>query len=179
MCNKKCCLFTKMTDKKALVLITKIGEPFAELPHLPQSLIDFFVDIAPWGVGLGGFFSITSAITSIKFGLGMNPISKFVNFYTGVSPLYFFLTGALQLLIALIAFKAFTPLKDKKLVGWIYIFWSNIVALFSSLLGFIFINGSGVGLLIAIAISWYFLFEIKPAYAAQKKSPVKKKKKTK
>ena len=176
MCNKKCCLFNKMTDKKAIALISKVGEPFKGLPHLPQSLVDFFVSITPWGVGLGGFFSITGAITNLRFGLGMNPMSKIVNFYTGVNPLYFFLTAALQLIMAVIAFKAFSLLRTKKLEGWIYLFWSNAVALSSSVLSFIFLGGSGIGLLIGALIGYYFLFEIKPAYEVKvKKTKTKKK----
>lgn len=167
-------MFNKMTDEKAIALISKIEEPFKGLPHLPQSLIDFFVSITPWAVGLGAFFSTTGAITNLRFGLDMNPMSKIVNFYTGVNPLYFFLTAALQLIMALIAFKAFNLLRAKKLEGWIYIFWSNAVALLSSALSFIFLGGSGMGLLIGTLIGYYFLFEIKPAYEIEKKVASKK-----
>lgn len=175
MCNKKCCLLDKMTGKEAVTLISKVEKPFKDLPHLPQSLIDFFVTITPWGIGLGGFFSITGAITNLRFGLGMNPISKFVGFYTGINPLYFFLTAALQLITAMIAFKAFSLLRERKINGWIYLFWSNVIALLSSIVGFIFLGGSGVGLLIGALIGYYFLFEIKPAYEVKKEKTIAKK----
>jgi hypothetical protein len=162
-------MWEKLTDKKAVAFISKIEDPFKSLPHLPKSLIDFFVKITPWGVGLGAFFSIYGAIGNLGFGLGMNRMSKIINFYSGVNPLYFFLSATLQLMIALIAIKAFSLLRAKKLEGWIYLFWSNSMAILLSILGFVFIGGSGMGLLIGALIGYYFLFEIKPAYKAKAK----------
>lgn len=168
-------MWEKMTDKKARVIIAKVEEPFKSLPHLPESLVDFFVKITPWGVGLAGFLSLTGAITNIRLGLGMNPLSRVIDFYTGVNPLYFFLSAALQLVMVAIAFKAFSLLRSKKIEGWIYLFWSNAIALLETALGLIFLGGSGLSLLIGALIGYYFLFEIKPAYEPKKKVTAKKK----
>ena len=161
-------MWKKLTDKKAREMIAKVEEPFKGLPHLPQSLVDFFVKITPWGVGLGAFFSLMGAFTNLKYGLGMNPLSKVMHFYTGVNPLYFFLTAALQLALAAIAFKAFNLLKIRKMEGWIYLFWSNAIALLESVLSFVFLGGSGMGLLIGTLIGYYLLFEMKSAYEPKK-----------
>lgn len=170
-------MWEKLTDKKARGVITKVGDPFKGLPHLPQYLIDFFVKITPWGVALGAFFSLTGAITNLRWGLGMSPLSKVMSFYAGVNPLYFLLSATLQLAIAAIAFKAFGLLRKLKMEGWIYLFWSNTIALLEAALGFIFLGGSGVGLLIGALIGYYFLFEIKPAYDPKAKKIDSKKKK--
>jgi len=104
-------------------------------------------------------------------------MSKIVNFYAGVNPLYFFLSATFQLVTALIAFKSFNLLRARKLEGWIYIFWSNAIALLLSVLNFIFIGGSGMSLLLGALIGYYFLFEIKPAYEVKKKNKSKTKSK--
>ena len=168
-------MWAKMTDKKARALIAKIEGPFKGLPHLPESFIDFFAKITPWGVGLAGFLSLTGAITNLRLGLGMSPISQVLSFYTGVNPLYFFLSAALQLAMVAIAFKAFNLLRSRELEGWIYLFWSNAIALLETALGLIFLGGSGVSLVIGALIGYYFLFEIKPAYEPKKKTEAKKK----
>ena len=115
-----------LTGKKAQNIIARVEEPFKQLPHLPASLTNFFVKIAPWGVALGGVFSITGAIASLRLSFGMGSISKVINNYLEVSPIYFLLSAVLMLVIAFLAFKAFGPLKERKMEGWIYIFWSNI-----------------------------------------------------
>ncbi len=164
-------MWEKLTDKKARNFISKVEKSFKDLPHLPQGLVEFFVKIAPWGVGLGAFFSLTGAITNFRFGLGMSPMGRVMRYYAGgISPIYFILNGLLQLALAIIAFKAFGLLKDRKIEGWIYIFWSNAIAVLESILGFLFLGGSGMSLLVGALIGYYLLFEMKPAYEPKKKT---------
>ncbi len=169
-------MWEKLTNKKARDVIAKVGDPFKGLPHLPQYLIEFFVKITPWGVGLAAFFSLIGAFTNLRFGLGMNPISKIMNLYVGVNPAYFLLTAVLQLALAALAFKAFALLRNKKIEGWIYLFWSNAIAVLEGLIGLVFLGGSGISLLFGALIGYYLLFEIKPAYEPKKKVEAKKKK---
>lgn len=164
-----------LTDKKARELIAKIEEPFKQLPHLPQSIIDFLVKIAPWGVALGGIFSITGAITNLRLGFGMSSVGRVMKYYLGVSPIYFLLSAVLMFALAFLAFKAFNPLQERKIEGWIYIFWSNVVSVLHSLLGLIFISQAGMSLIIGILLGFYLLFEIKPAYE-KKEAKIKTKK---
>jgi hypothetical protein len=167
-------MWKKLTDKKALKLITKIEEPFKQLPHLPQSLIDFFVKIAPWGVGLGAFFSLTGAINSFQFAFGMGTLSRVMHYYAGINSSYFIIMGILQLALTVLAVKAFNPLKEKKLKGWVYLFWSNTVAIIEFVVGMIFIGGSGFGMALFILMGFYLLFELKPAYEQKAESTKKK-----
>lgn len=164
-----------LTDKKALNLISKVEEPFKQLPHLPKGFVELLVKIVPWGVALGGIFSLTGAISSLRYGFGMSPVGQVMKHYLGVTPIYFILSAVLMLAMAYLAFKAFSPLKEKKMLGWIYIFWSNVVSIVHSLLGLIFLTSSGVSFIFGTIIGFYLLFELKPAYEPKKKETVKKK----
>lgn len=186
MPNQNNDLFSKLTDKDALALITKVESFFKGFPHLPKSISDFLVKITPWGVGLGGFMSLMGGISNLRHGLGFGVVSRFINLYVGVSPIYFLILAVIQFLLAVLAFKAFNYLRETKLTGWIYIFWSNILSLVEYLLTLIFMGGSTLGFLLGAVLGFYFLFEIKPSYtgkqvtkekrAVKEKQTVKKKK---
>jgi len=153
-----------LTNKKAQELIAKVEDPFKQLPHLPQSITDFFVKIVPWGAALGGIFSVTGAITNFRLGFGMNTVGRVMRHYLGVNSAYFLLSAVIMLVLAFLAFKAFTPLRERKIEGWIYIFWSNIVSVIHSILGLIFISQSAIGSIVGVLIGFYLLFEIKASY---------------
>lgn len=165
-----------MTNKSALSLIAKAEKIFTDFPHLPKSLTEFFVKITPWGVGLGAFFSAMGVITNLRLGLGMGSIGRAMNIYIGINPIYFLLTAVLQIILIVIAFKAFNLLRNRKIEGWIYLFWSNAISLVEYALTLIFLGGSAFSLLIGALIGYYLLFEMKPFYEVDK---VKKTSKTK
>lgn len=168
-------LFSKLTNKDALALIEQIGSWFKDLPHLPPAITNFLVTVAPWGVGLGGFLSFVGSINHLGYGLGIGMISS-LNFYAGISPVYFFLLATIQFLLAILAFAAFSYLRERKLTGWIYLFWSNVLSLIEYLLALIFVEGSILAFLLSTAIGFYVLFEIKPSYESETKKTKQEKK---
>lgn len=161
-------MLSTLTSKKTLNAIDKIAKPFKDLPHLPQVIIDFLVTAAPWLVGLGGIFNLFGALSSLKYAFGRSTVSKMMQQYVGLNSTYFLIITVLQLAMAWLAFKAFQPLKEKEIVGWIYVFWSNVVAIAQMIVGLIYLGGSGVGAVVGVLIGLYLLFEVKSSYNGKK-----------
>jgi hypothetical protein len=48
----------KLTDAKAMGFIDQVGDVFKGLPHLPASIIEILVKVAPWLALLGGVLGL-------------------------------------------------------------------------------------------------------------------------
>lgn len=157
-------MLEQLTGPAAMKLISQVEQPFKGLPHLPKGLVDFLVGIAPWLVGLGGILSILAALSS--FGAATGVQSSVWMQLAGVSPVYFVLTGVVELVSGALMLMAFNPLKAKQLKGWVYMFWLQLINIAQMVIGIAFASSSIIGLVIGVAIGMYFLFELKPAYKA-------------
>lgn len=155
-----------LTAPKNVKFIDQVRPTFKNLPHLPQGVIEFLVKIAPWLAGLGGIVGVFSGLgmMSNSLGFGMSWLSQLA----GISPVYYLLSGLLQLVGGGILLLAFNPLKNRTHAGWLLMYWSVIVSTVQSLLPIVFISGafvsSLIGVAIGLAISLYFLFELEAAY---------------
>jgi len=170
-------VFDQLTSKAAMKFISQLEGFFKGLPHLPKSWVKFLVKVTPWLILLGGLINLLGGISSLSIGAGMNSVSRMMNPFLKISPVYFILSGLISLTLAFLAFKAFTPLQDRKLMGWIYIFWASILSAVQSILAIIFSVAGVVGSALGILIGLYVLFEIKGEYDGKKVA--KKEKKTK
>lgn len=152
-----------LTNAKARELVAKVEEPFVKLPHLPQGLINFLVAIAPWLVGLGGLFALFGGISSI---LGSNSLAMmgWVTPLIQINPAYFILSGIVSILVGVLELLAFSPLREKKLEGWMYLFWASVLGIVQSLIGLAFGFSNIIGLVIGTLIGFYILFELKKEY---------------
>ncbi len=153
-----------LTSPEAKKYISRLEEVFSSLPKLPQNFIDFLVRVLPWLVALGGILSALSVISSLRLALGMTPNQELWNEIVKISPIYYYIGAAVQAGAAFLAYLAFNPLKEQKLEGWIYVFWTSILSLVSTAAAIIFASGSIVWSIFWVLVGWYLLFQIKPAY---------------
>ncbi len=158
-----------LTSKKVRGWTDKIGEPFENLPHLPQGLVDFIVKVAPWFVAIGGVFSLLGSLSSLRLAFGRSPAQRWINEFTGFNSTYYLIMAVVQIAYAWLALQAFKPLKERKFEGWLYIFWSNILGLIQTIVGFVYAGGSPVMIALGVALGFYVLYEVRSEYNGQKK----------
>lgn len=154
----------QLNSKKAHAFISKLERAFDKLPEFPDGLIDFIVRLIPFLAILGLIASGLQVFMSIRLlfqVLGRPALSPGELF-----SLYLVLRIALQLLGAYILYRAVRPLLNRQLLGWILLFWNEIINAGNFLLELIFgSGGSGFSLFASIIIALYILFEIKPRYS--------------
>lgn len=158
-----------LTSKKVHGWTDKVGKPFKNLPHLPQGLVDFLVQIAPWFVAIAGVFSLFGSLSSLRWALGRNPARRWVDEFAGLNSSYYVIMAVVQLAMAYLALEAFKPLKERKIKGWLLLFWSNILSLVQGIVGFIYSGGSPVTLVLGVALGLYVLYEVRSEYNGKAK----------
>ena len=154
----------QLTGKEAQSFVGKFEAVFKGLPHLPKGIIDFIVSISPWLAGLGGIGSIYGGLTGLVFSQRRAGMWQYVRAYSGIGNGYFIATAIFSLLTGALMLMAFTPLKNRKLTGWMYLFWVNILGIIQSLMSMVFGYGGLMGVLLSAAVGFYILFEVKKSY---------------
>lgn len=154
----------KLTGKEAQGFVGKFETVFKGLPHLPKGIVEFLVSITPWLAGLGGIGNVYGGLTGLFFSQRRAGMWQYVKAYSGIGNGYFIATSILSLLTGALLLMAFTPLKGRKLNGWMFLFWVNILGLVQSVISMVFGYGGLVGTLIGAAIGFYVLFEVKKSY---------------
>ena len=148
--------------EKTLSIIQKVDSFFIKLPHLPEKLNRAITKIMPWIALIGGIVSAIAVILS--FALALLSLIAFD------LALILEMTGSFLLILlnTLLLIRAFKPLKEKNAVGWIYLFWANVLGIFNSVVNVI--NGeSGILLtVLGVFLGFYLLFEIGPFYTYKK-----------
>jgi hypothetical protein len=132
---------------------------------LPKGLVNFFVSVAPWLAGIGGVLAIFSGLGLLGSWLGWG--ASWWMQLSGLSPIYFLLTGVLQILGGIVLLLAFNPLKMRLVTGWILLFVNMGISLLQSLVALVFAysaSGSLLGTVLGLAIGLYLLFEMRGAY---------------
>lgn len=132
-------MLTQLTDKKAQSFADQIGNVFKGTPHLPQGIVDFLVKIAPWLVVLGGVVNVLSGLSAV---LGGDSYGRMAYRMLGVNSTYFMISGVFAIVLGALYLMAFSPLKEKKMEGWMYMFWAEMLAVVKSVF-VIFFVGSG------------------------------------
>jgi hypothetical protein len=127
---------------------------------LPAGAKDFIVSIAPW---LSLIFGVILVLTSIG-GLGLFGALAPLSMYAGVggSAMWLMVYSVLGIAQGALMVLAFSGLKSKKLAGWNWLFWAEIVGLVSPLVSLRF--GGLLGAVVGAIIGFYFLFQIKSYY---------------
>lgn len=154
----------QLTGKEAQGFVGKFEGVFKGLPHLPKGIVDFLVSVSPWLAGLGGIFGVYGGLTALFFSQRRGAMWQYVETYSGVWSGYFTMTAVFSLLTGALFLMAFSPLKNRKLNGWMLLFWANILSLIQAIASMIFGYGGLIGTLIGAAIGFYVLFEIKKSY---------------
>lgn len=130
---------------------------FSKLPPLPKGATDVIVKIAPW---LALIFGILGVLASIAATGIMTALSPFMVLGGGLGVATGGIVGAvLALVSSVLMLVAFPGLRDRKMAGWRYSFWSEAVSVISSVIAL-----NLVGAVIGGAIGFYILFQIKGYY---------------
>ncbi|MBW7955655.1 hypothetical protein H3C66_02880 [Patescibacteria group bacterium] len=155
----------KLTDAKAMGFIDQVGDVFKGLPHLPSSIVDILVKIAPWLALLGGVLGlIAGPLIGILGSLGsIMTLSPYFMFVTIV-------TMVVTLANSILLLMAFSPLRQQMMRGWVFLFWAQLLSVVDIVLSLLQgQTASIVGGLIGLAIGFYILFEIRGSYKGSPK----------
>jgi hypothetical protein len=158
-------LTDRLTDSEAMSFIAKVEDVFKSFPHLPKGVSEFFVKVAPYLAIIGAVLGLIGGPVVALFGSLASVLS--------LNPVYMLLTivdAVIIIVSSVLLLMAFKPLKDREMKGWIYLFWSEVLSLVSSVVSLFGSLGSGniIGALLGALIGFYILFEMKPFYGANK-----------
>jgi hypothetical protein len=165
-----------LTSKEVKTQTQKIGKIFENFPHLPKRLMEFFVKITPIFLILAAFGLSVSALQNI-FLVGHRGYSYGIFYWNQIPRLYFYLLALVEIITAVVSVLAFQATKERKYEGWLLLFWITVLSVISNILSLIFLGYGILGILLSLAISLYFLFEMEPFYV-EKKAVAKKKSST-
>jgi len=145
-------------NQKIVIMIMKIDKFFFRLPHLPKKFNFFISKIVPWIALLGG---ILGAITvALSFLLTLLSLIAFdLNLIFNMT--WSFL---LVLLNTMFLIKAFKPLRKNDAVGWIYLFWANVLGTINSTINIISGDGQVLLTIFLTLLGFYLIFEIGQFY---------------
>lgn len=138
---------------------------FLGLPHLPKKAVEILVKITPYLVLVFGLFLITGGLRSI---FGAKDFYRIFSFWKGIPPVYFYITGLLQILAGAVSLFIYQPLQNKELRGWFGLLCLTILELIMNLISVFFFRGGFFGLIFSLAISLYLLYEVKSEYGPVK-----------
>lgn len=124
-------------------------------PKLPQSMIDFMVKVGPYLMIISLVFTIPIILFAFGFGALISPLA-FLNIGYGV---HFSLSTIFSVVVMVLQIMAISGLFKRLKSAWNLMFYASLVQALSYLLSFSLGN-----LVIGMAISWYFLFQIRKEY---------------
>ncbi len=137
--------------------IKTLEEWFAKFPPLPTGAKDVLVKVAPWLALIFGVLGVLMALAATGV---MAVLSPFVALGGGLGAAAGgVIGGVLALVSSVLMLLAFPGLRDRRMAGWKYSFYSELVSIVSSLVAF-----NLVGAVIGALIGFYLLFQIKSYY---------------
>lgn len=137
-------------------VIVTVGEQFAKLPALPTNWKEGLVKITPWIAIIFGVLGVVLSIAS--FGI-LTFLSPMVALGGGLGAAASGPLAAIFLFVSsLLLVLAFKGTKDRKYVGWRFLFLSEVVSLVSAVALF------SVGGIFWSLVSFYLLFQIRSYY---------------
>lgn len=134
-----------------------LEEWFAKFPSLPKGATDVIVKIAPWLALIFGILGVLGAIAATGFLAVLSPLMMVGGgFGVAVGGV---LGGILALVSSVLMVMAFPGLRDRRMAGWKWSFYSEVVSVVSSIIAL-----NVVGAAIGALIGFYILFQIKSYY---------------
>ena len=145
-------------NQKVAAVIMKMDQLFIKLPHLPKKLLSFINKVMPWLALVGGIIGGVTVVLSFLLTVLSLIALDFALIMTMAGSLLLVLLNTLFLV------KAFKPLRNNDAVGWIYLFWANILGLVNTTISIV--NGDIFGwqqislTILMTIVGFYLLFEI-------------------
>ena len=156
-------IFDRLSDTQAMKFIDQVGDIFKSLPKLPDSILEFIAKVVP-------YLALLGAILSIIAGPFLTLLGTLGSLLT-LNPVLFFstLVGVAALIAqAVLLFKAFKPLQDREMLGWIYLFWAELLAAVTGILTSLTSPASVVWNIVWTLFWLYVVFQLRPLYADKK-----------
>lgn len=130
---------------------------FAKAPALPPNAKEVLVKIAPWLALIFGILGILAAVSATGLLAVLSPLMVLGG---GVGLAAGGLVGALLGIVSsVLLLMAYPGLKDRKMAGWKWSFYSEAVSIVASVVAL-----NLVGAVIGALIGFYILFQIKSYY---------------
>ena len=167
-----------LNSKETQAWAKKGADFFDKFPHLPKKIVDFLVKITPYLILLGGVGMIFSAWGNLT---AINKVNRWLSHWGGVRPAYYYISAAFEIMLAIIYLSSWKALRERQYEGWMFLFASSVLSVVQNLILTIFGWQNLFALAIAWLISFWLLYEIRPAYIKVTKkaaSTSKKEKKT-
>ncbi len=137
--------------------IKMIEEWFAKFPPLPTAAKDVLVKIAPWLALVFGILGVLASLAATGIMAALSPV---IALGGGVGAAAGGVVGGILALVgSVLMLLAFPGLRDRKMGGWKYSFYSELISIVSSLVAF-----NLIGAVIGALIGFYILFQIKSYY---------------
>jgi heme/copper-type cytochrome/quinol oxidase subunit 4 len=143
--------------QSSLDSLTKpIEKIYAGLPAIPASWRDVIVSVTPWLALIFGILGVFGSLSAFGISTVLSPLVVLGGGVgTATSLIAVSIIGLVTSILMLIAFPS---LLKRKMPGWKYLFWAELLGIVSSIVSF---SVTGV----VLGLVWlYFLFQIKPAY---------------
>lgn len=142
-------------EKSSNDLIRPMEDMFSKLPSLPEGIREFIVMVTPWLALVFGILGVLGTLTALGLLTAFSPVVVMggLGSAAGVT-----IGVLLALASSVLLLAAFPGTKARKRTGWMFLFWSEIVSLVSSVVA-LSVGGVVFGL-----IGFYILFQIKSYY---------------
>ncbi len=124
-------------------------------PQLPKEIVNFIVKFGPYLMIVGMIFTVPTLLFAFGLGALISPLA-FLNIRYGI---HFSLTTIFSVITLVLNIMAIPGLFKRLKSAWNLMFYASLVNALSYLLSF-----SLGSLVIGMAISWYFLFQIRKEY---------------
>lgn len=135
--------------------VDSLGEIFAKLPSLPAGIREFIVTIAPWLALIFGILGVLGSLSA----LGLSTVSSPLLALGGVKVAGgLMLISILTLAQSVLILVAVPKLFPRKMAGWTFVFWSQIVGVVSAVVSM------EVGGVIFSLIGFYILYQVRSYY---------------
>lgn len=156
-------LFEKIfANEKIANFIGSLDRFFIKLPHLPKNIRVFINKIIPFIVLIFGIIGLIATVTTGFF------LLLAILALDGNIMLELISSFALILIDTMFLLKAFKPLKQGNAVGWIYLFWAEIMEIINFIIRVVNAQTNIWMGIATILLSFYLLFEIGQFYVYKK-----------
>lgn len=156
-------LFQKtFANQKVASFIGRLDAFFIKLPHLPKKVRLIISKVVPYfALVIGIIGALASVITG--FFLILTVLAADWEMLGEIA-----FSFILVLLSTMFLLKAFKPLKNGNAIGWIYLFWAEILEVINFIINLSTGNVQVFPGLLVILVTFYLLFEIGQFYVYQK-----------
>ncbi len=146
--------------RKMLVdLENKLVEVSKKLPQLPDSIGEFLVKYGPYLVIIGLVMGAIGLLTTFGIVASVNPLIRAGYGYGYRYGAHFSLYSLVELVSMVLIAIAIPGLLKRAKSAWNLMFYASLVTLISYL-----VSMNLGGLVMGMAINWYFLFQIRKFY---------------